>query len=93
MLLIDYGEQNNVYWWSANISELDKWYFVWIRYRKMQGSVIMMPIILTLNVPTTYFYSLQDNYAMRRLKELLLSQVVMRTLYDIAVGLLGQVVS
>ena len=57
----------------------------------MQGSVIMKPIILTLNVPTTYFYSLQDNYAMRRLKELLLSQVVMRTLYDIAVGLLEQV--
>ena len=57
----------------------------------MQGSVIMMPIILTLNVPTTYFYSLQDNYAMRRLKELLLSQVVMRTLFDIAVGLLEQV--
>ena len=35
-----------------------------------------------------YLYSLQDNYAMRRLKEMLLSQVAMGTLFNTARGYL-----
>ena len=49
----------------------------------MQGSTIIITLTHTMTKGVnSYLYSLQDNYAMRRLKEMLLSQVAMETLFN-----------
>ena len=49
-------------------------------------------LLYKLNISrySNYLYSLEDNYAMRRLKEVLLSQVVLNTLYQSASSYLGR---
>ena len=85
-------------------SEWGELWWHWIRYRKLQGKMENIIInslalsgltysensILALWAISHYLYSLEDNYAMRRLKEVLLSQVVLNTLFQSASSYLDQ---